>query len=117
MQPVRKGVALGMKYTLMCENGHLFRTRTHWLILGEWLEYCDGYTILQHGILSESEYRQITGQQLVNLYQDMRNKSVGITPNYHEKYLSKVDAKDLTLYAGCLKRFSCYVWKGEVNIK
>ena len=107
MQPVRKGVALGMKYTLICENGRIFRPGTHWLFLGQWVDYCEGYTILQHGVLSDQEVRQL----------DMRNKCIGITANYHEKYLAGKNAKDLTLYAGCLKRMSRNVWKGEVRIR
>lgn len=117
MQPVRKGVALGMKYTLLCENGRIFQPGTHWLFLGQWVDYCEGYTILQHGVLSDQEVQQLETQQLVNLYQDMRNKSIGITANYHEKYLAGKNAKDLTLYAGCLKRMSRNVWKGEVHIR
>lgn len=107
------------KYSLLCKNGYLFHTDTHILIMGEWVNFSYGYTILAHGILSEEEARQIMGQTLVNLYQDTRNKTVTITAPYHEKYLSRNDDRktDLSLYAGCLKRQSERVWEGRVHIK
>ena len=106
------------KFTLFCENGYLFKTGSHYLLLGQWVEYCEGYTILQHGTLSDQEAHQISTQSLVNVYQDMRNKAIGITAPYHEKYLLRQEnMKDLTLYAGCLKRQSKYCWKGDVRIK
>lgn len=110
---------MGMiKYSLVCKNGYLFRTDTHFLILGEWVGFNYGFTILEHGILTEEEARQLRSQTLVNLYQDMRNKTVGITAPYHEKYLNRNPRKsDLTLYAGCLRRESSNIWTGRVRIK
>lgn len=106
------------KYTLLCKNGYLFRTDTHYLILGEWCNFAYGYTILQHGILSEEEARQIMSQSLVNLYQDMRNKCVSILPCYHDRYFDRnADKTKLTSYAGCLKRESELIWRGSAHIK
>ena len=107
-----------IKFTLYCENGRLFQTACHYLLLGDWITWCEGYTILQHGILSDQEEQQIFSQELVNVYQDMRNKSIGITSPYHEKYMQRNNNPDnLTLYAGCLKRNTNYLWKGSVTIK
>lgn len=107
-----------IKYTLICKNGYLFHTDTHFLVIGEWLGFSYGYTILQHGILSEEEAQQIRTQTLVNVYQDIRNKTVSIIAPYHEKYLSRKDNKnDLSLFAGCLKRESALIWMGKLHIK
>ena len=107
-----------IKFTLFCKNGRLFHTACHYLLLGEWITYCEGYTILQHGTLSDQEEQQLFGQTLVNVYQDMRNKSNCITAPYHEKYLNRQNnLNNLTLYAGCLKRSSHYLWEGEITIK
>ena len=106
------------KYTLICRNGYLFHTDKHILILGVWLKYRSGFTILHHGILTEEETKQILTQTLVNLYQDMRNKTVTITAPYHEKYLSRHETRsELSLFAGCLKRISEFEWEGTVHIQ
>lgn len=106
------------KYSLICENGHLFRTGAHYLIIGEWVSFGYGYTILQHGVLSDEEYHQIKTQSLVNVYQDMRNKAVSILPCYHDRYFDRnADKTKLTSYCGCLHRESEVIWGGEVHIK
>lgn len=106
------------KYTIYCRNGYLFKTDTHFLCIGEWLPMSCGYTILHHGTMTEEEARQIRSQSLVNLYQDMRNKTISIFPQYHDKYLSRKEDKSLLIsYVGCLKRTSLGEYKGYVHIK
>ena len=118
MQSMRKGVALGMKYTLICKNGYLFNSDTHFLLLGEWLGYQSGYTILEHGVLSDQEYHQIRTQSLVNVYQDCRYNRMSIIPGYHDKYLNRhEDRTMLQSYAGCLKKISENVYEGRIRIK
>ena len=107
-----------IKYTLMCKNGYLFKPDTHYLFLGYWQSYCEGCTILEHGTLSEQEYRQIKNQTLVNVYQDQHNNRMSIEPGYHSKYLSKIEDKTrLQSYAGCLKKVTDYVYEGRVHVK
>ena len=46
-----KGVALGMtKYSLYCQKGVLFKTGTHFLSIGEWVDYSPDKVILQYYI-------------------------------------------------------------------
>lgn len=106
------------KFTLMCKEGYMLRSSEHYLILGEWVGYAPGYVVLQHGVLSEAEDHQIRSQTLVNIYQDLKSKTVGIIPDYDDKYLSRhPDLKSLTGYIGCLKRESKRVFSGRIHVK
>ena len=91
---------------------------THYLLMGDWYPYSKGYVILHHGILSEMEYKQIQSQQLVNIYQDVRNKCVSVIAPYDDKYLARhPDLKSLTGYIGYLHRNNDHMFSGKLHIK
>ena len=107
-----------IKYTLFCKNGYLFRSDTHFLIIGQWVNYCAGYTILEHGIISEMEYKQIMSQSLVNIYQYGQHNRMSIKEEYNTKYLTrKKDRQNLQSFAGCLHRVSELMWEGRLRVK
>lgn len=107
-----------IKYTLYCQNGHLFKSGVHYLTLGEWIDYENGRTILEHGIMSEEEAKQILSQSLVNVYQYSQNNRMSIREEYNIKYMKKViDRRKLESFAGCLHRVSEYEWEGRIRVK
>ena len=106
------------KYTLFCREGYLFRTDTHFLMIGDWVSYCDGYVILQHGVLSDLELQQLQSQTLVNVYQDQKSNTVTIIAPYDEKYFSRhPDVRKLQGYIGCLKRDNDHLFSGKLHVK
>lgn len=110
---------MGMnKYTLFCQEGRLLRSGAHFLMVGDWVPYCEGYVILQHGVLSDLELKQLQSQTLVNVYQDMKSKVVSIIAPYDDKYLSRhPDLKSLTGYIGYLHRVNKHLFSGMLHIK
>lgn len=106
------------KYTLFAHNGRLFHSETHYLLIGEWLEYKPDRVILQHGQLTEAELHQLRSQLLVNVYQHTSYHTVSITIPYDNKYYSRQpDPTQLTQYIGCLHRESDNLFCGRVHVK
>lgn len=105
-------------YTLYCRHGYLFRSGMHFLQVGVWMHWLPDMVILQHGLLTETEYRQIQTKRYVNVYQDSRYSCVSITVPYVNKYVSRVeDQTKLTQYIGKLVNVAYDLWCGEVNVK
>ena len=116
---MRKGVDLALnKYTLYCNLGRLFRPGTHFLLIGEWLQWTPDRVILAHGVLSDSELKQIRTQTLLNVYQDSRYCTMSIVEPYADKYLQRnPDREKLTQYVGCLHRENYNLFTGRIRVK
>lgn len=106
------------KYTLYCIKGSMLRSNVHFLYVGEWLPWDDAYVILHHGVLSDLEARQLSGQQLVNVFQDQKSNTVTIIAPYDKKYLSRhPDMNALQGYIGCLERVRTNFFCGMVHVR
>ena len=119
MQSMRKGVEVGMtKYSLYCQKGVLFKTGTHFLSIGEWVDYSSDKVILQHGMLTDAELKQIRSQTLVNVYQSACHNLVSIVEPYNTRYYErKKDKAMLQAFIGCLVKKSDDLWMGKVHVK
>lgn len=106
------------KYTLYAQNGRFLRSGKHYLHIGDWLEFSPDRVILEHGMLTDGELRQLRSQSLVNVYQHGNLHTVSITVPYDGKYFSRqTDQSKLMQYIGCLKRVNLCYYVGEVNVK
>ena len=106
------------KYTLYCLKGRMLHSDMHFLYISEWLPHDDDCVILHHGVLSDLEYQQLTGQQLVNVFQDQKSNTVTIIAPYDKKYLSRhPDMNALQGYIGYLKRVGNNLFAGMVHVK
>lgn len=106
------------KYTLYARHGRLFNSDVHFLQIGDWLMFRPDMVILQHGMLSDAEYRQIKTQTLVNVYQHPSYHTISIVAPYDDKYFSRQpDPQRLTQYAGVLHRESDELFTGRIHVK
>ena len=112
------------KYTLYCEPGCLFHSKKHCLFIGDWLPYDNKYVILCHGKLSPAEYMQFNGQDKINVFEDVVNRTVAIYNRMSQGYLQKMGRNGKTIesytqYIGCLSRdqVNRHLWKGWVPRK
>lgn len=107
-----------IKYTLCCNKGRMLHSDAHFLCVGEWLPWDDDYVILHHGMLSDLEYLQLSGQQMVNVFQDQKSNTVTIIAPYDKKYLSRhPDMNALQGYIGCLHKAAKNFYIGMVHVK
>lgn len=106
-------------YTLYCKKGQLFRSGPHFLLIGTWLDWYPDQVILQHGLLTDAELRQLESQTMVNIYQDARFGCVSIVEPYAPKYLRKkeIELTGLTQYIGHLTREDHHFYTGRVHVK
>ena len=58
-----------MRFTYFCEPGRFLSPRTHYIFLGGWIRP-EGYIVLQHGNISYLEYKKITGQGFIRVFED-----------------------------------------------
>ena len=116
MQPVRKGIDMGMiKYTILSEKGTCFETRTHYLFIGDWLGWSSNVIILEHGLITESELESIKAAGQVNLYQNIHLKTISIFEQCSKDYLARIsDRENLSSYVGTLKMVADNLFVGEV---
>lgn len=58
-----------MKFTYYCEPGRFLSPRAHYVFIGEWIRP-EGYIVLQHGNMSYCEYKNITEQGFIRIYEN-----------------------------------------------
>lgn len=109
-------------YTIYCEHGINFNERKCYFLIGKWLGYSSEYVILCHGKLSESEYQQYWNQQIINIFEDVVNRTVDIFTKISNGYLSKLGRNGKTIesyiqYIGCLEKCSIDLWEGVIDRK
>lgn len=107
-----------IKYTLYCNKGVLFKSGTHFLTIGDWLPYRPDRIILQHGMFTDAEARQIKSQTYVNVYQSACHNIVSVTEPYNSRYMErKKDKELLQAYIGALVRENENLWTGRVHVR
>ena len=77
-----------MKFTYFCESGRNLSPRTHFLYIGEWIRP-KGFIILQHGNISYLEYKKLTGQGFVRIFENR-----GADYTYIETIMNRPDLQE-----------------------
>lgn len=76
-----------MKFTYYCVPGRMLSPRAHYIFIGEWIRP-EGYIVLQHGNMSYLEYKHITEQGFIRIYE---NRASDYT--YIETLVSRSDMR------------------------
>ena len=109
---------MGMiKYTMLAEKGTCFKTRTHYLFIGDWLGWQPNMIILEHGLIMDSELKRIQEAGQVNVYQNTHLKTVSIFEQCSKDYLARITDRDnLSSYVGTLKQVADNLFVGEIEL-
>ena len=106
-----------MKYTLFCRPGRLFSTDLHYLYIGSWVNFSDGFIVLKHGIMTDDKLSEILIRGYVNVFSDSRFNCISIDHFYNESYYRRIVAdEDLQQYCGRLVRIRKRLFAGRLSL-
>lgn len=77
-----------MRYTFMCKPGRFGRPGAHAVIMGSW-QRLPGWIILQHGTMTEAEFRRISGAGILPVYKEGVNNIIRIYQDLPERHASR----------------------------